>query len=364
LIPVLVEAGHQVIGMTRSPQKRELVESLGANHVAADALDPQAVMREIQAAQPDVIIHEMTAIPQDLNLRRFDEQFVLTNRLRSEGTDNLLAAGLAVGTRKFIAQSYAGWPYERVGGSIKTEDDPLDPDPPEVFRRSLAAIRHLETRVTGTPGVEGVVLRYGSLYGPGTSSDWMLDQIRKHRLPIVGEGSAVWSFIHVDDAATATLAAVESVAPGIYNIVDDEPVAVSEWLPELARMIGAKPPLHIPAWIAKLAIGDAGVILMTEARGSSNQKARRALNWKPRWDMAGRVPKRSENGATATGRMTGRAGRHQSPQLLKPAFHLGPARIPVTAMPAFAWMDSQQGQEATNPIPHIPMTRDSPSAGM
>lgn len=283
LIPVLVKAGHQVIGMTRSPQKRELVESLGAKHVAADALDPQAVMREIQAAQPDVIIHEMTAIPQDLNLRRFDEQFALTNRLRSEGTDSLLAAGLAVGTRKFIAQSYAGWPYERVGGPIKSEDDPLDTDPPEVFRRSLAAMRHLETRVTGTPGVQGVVLRYGSLYGPGTSSDWMLDQIRKHRLPIVGEGSAVWSFIHVDDAATATLAAVESGAPGIYNIVDDEPVAVSEWLPELARMIGAKPPLHIPAWIAQLAIGDAGVILMTEARGSSNQKARRALDWKPRW---------------------------------------------------------------------------------
>ncbi len=283
LIPVLVKAGHQVIGMTRSPQKRELVESLGAQHVAADALDPQAVMREIEAAQPDVIIHEMTAIPQDLNLRRFDQQFALTNRLRSEGTDNLLAAGLAVGARKFIAESYAGWPYQRVGGPVKTEDDPLDPDPPKVFRRTLGAIRHLETRATGTPEVEGIVLRYGSLYGPGTSSDWMLDQIRKHRLPVVGKGNAVWSFIHVDDAATATLAAVESGAPGIYNIVDDEPAAVSEWLPGLARMIGAKPPLHIPAWIARLAIGDAGVILMTEARGSSNQKARRALNWKPRW---------------------------------------------------------------------------------
>ncbi len=283
LIAVLVKAGHEVIGMTRSPHKRELVESLGAKHVAADALDSKAVMREIQAAQPDVIIHEMTAIPQALNFRRFDEQFALTNRLRAEGTDNLLAAGRAVGARKFIAQSYAGWPYERVGGPIKTEDDPLDPNPPDVFRRTLAAIRHLETVVTGTPEVEGVVLRYGSLYGPGTSSDWMLDQIRKHRFPVVGEGSAVWSFVHVDDVATATLAAVETGAPGIYNVVDDEPVAVSEWLPGLARMIGAKPPFHIPTWIARLAIGDAGVVLMTEARGSSNQKARRALNWKPRW---------------------------------------------------------------------------------
>jgi len=283
LILAMVKAGHEVIGMTRSPQKRELVESLGAKHVAADALDLQAVMHEIQTAQPDIIIHEMTAIPQALNLRRFDEQFALTNRLRSEGTDNLLAAGLAVGTRKFIAQSYAGWPYERVGGPVKTEDDPLDPDPPVVFRRTLAAMRHLEARVTGTPGVEGIVLRYGSLYGPGTSSDWMLEQIRKHRFPVAGDGSAVWSFIHVDDVATATLAAVESGVPGTYNIVDDEPVAVSDWLPGLARIIGAKGPLHIPAWVARLVIGEAGVILMTEARGSSNQKARRALNWKPRW---------------------------------------------------------------------------------
>jgi nucleoside-diphosphate-sugar epimerase len=230
-----------------------------------------------------VMIHEMTAIPQALNLRHFDQQFALTNRLRSEGTDNLVAAGLAVGARKFIAQSYAGWPYERVGGPIKTEDDPLDPDPPEVFRRTLAAIRHLENRVIRTPEVKGIVLRYGSLYGPGTSSDWMLDQIRKHRLPVVGGGSALWSFIHADDVATATLTVVESGEPGIYNVVDDEPAAVSEWLPELARIIGAKPPLHIPAWIARLAIGDAGVILMTQARGSSNEKARRALNWKPRW---------------------------------------------------------------------------------
>ena len=283
LLPVLVNAGHKVIGMTRSADKRRLVESLGAEHAAADALDRQAVLHEVARTQPDIVVHEMTAIPRELDLRRFDREFALTNRLRSEGTDNLLAAALAVGARKFVAQSYAGWPYARIGGPVKTEEDPLDPDPPAVFRRSLAAIRHLETTVPQARGIEGIVLRYGSFYGPGTSGEWMLDQIRQHRLPLIGTGAAVWSFIHVDDVATATLAAVEAGRPGIYNIVDDEPAPVSVWLPELAKMVGAKPPMHVPVWIARLLVGEAGVIMMTEARGSSNQKAKQTLGWAPRW---------------------------------------------------------------------------------
>ena len=283
LIPELVKAGHKVIGMTRSAEKRELVQSIGAEHVAADALDRQAVLREVRRARPDVVVHEMTAIPKVLNLRSFDREFALTNKLRTEGTDNLLEAAQAAGARRFVAQSYAGWPYARVGGQIKTEEDPLDPDPPAAFRTSLAAIRHLEATVTQTPGIEGIALRYGSFYGPGTSGEWMLDQVRKHRLPIVGTGAAVWSFIHVDDVATATLAAVEDGDPGIYNIVDDEPATVSEWLPELARIVHAKPPMRIPVWIARFAIGEAGVILMTEARGASNQKAKSRLGWEPRW---------------------------------------------------------------------------------
>jgi nucleoside-diphosphate-sugar epimerase len=251
--------------------------------VAADALDRQAVLRAITQTEPDVVVHEMTAIPRDLSLRNFDQQFALTNRLRSEGTDNLLQAALAVGTRRFVVQSYAGWPYARIGGPVKTEEDPLDPNPPAVFRKSLAAIRHIETTVPQSSRIHGIVLRYGSFYGPGTSGAWMLDQVRKRRLPVIGSGGAVWSFIHIDDVATATLAAVEGGHTGIYNIVDDEPAPVSVWLPELAKMVHAKPPMHVPAWIARLAVGEAGVIMMTEARGSSNQKAKNDLHWTPRW---------------------------------------------------------------------------------
>jgi len=283
LLPVLVKAGHQVVGMSHSAGKRQLIESLGAEHVTADALDRGAVWREVTRARPNVVIHQATAIPQELNLRKFDQQFALTNRLRAEGTDILLAAARAAGARRFIAQSYAGWPYARVGGPVKTEDDPLDPNPPEVFRTSLTAIRHLETTVSNTAGIQGVVLRYGSFYGPDSSGVWMVDQIRKHRLPVVGSGAAVWSFLHMDDMASATLAAAEGNQTGLFNIVDDEPAAASVWIPELARIVGAKPPSHVPAWIAKMAIGEAGVIMMTEARGSSNQKAKAKLGWSPRW---------------------------------------------------------------------------------
>jgi nucleoside-diphosphate-sugar epimerase len=283
LLPVLIKAGHTVFGMTRSANRRGLVASLGAEHIAADALDRQTVLREVARVRPEIIVNELTAIPPAINLRKFEEQFALTNRLRTEGTDHLLEAALASGTRRLIAQSYAGWPYARVGGPVKTEDDPLDPNPPQVFRSGLAAIRRLESTVPQARGIEGIVLRYGSFYGPGTSGAWMLDQIRKHRLPIVGNGGAVWSFIHIDDVATATLAAVEGGKPGLYNIVDDDPAPVSVWIPELAKMVGAKPPMHVPSWIARFMVGEAGIIMMTEARGSSNQKAKAALGWAPRW---------------------------------------------------------------------------------
>jgi nucleoside-diphosphate-sugar epimerase len=283
LLPVLIKAGYTVFGMTSSAKKRPLVESLGAQHIAADALDRQAVLREVARVRPEIVINELTAIPPALNLRKFEEQFALTNRLRTEGTDYLLEAALASGARKIIAQSYAGWPYARVGGPVKTEDDPLDPDPPEVLRTGLAAIRHLESTVPQARGIEGIVLRYGSFYGPGTSGAWMLDQVRKHRLPIIGTGGAVWSFIHIDDVAAATLAAVEGGKPGLYNIVDDDPAPVSVWIPELAKIVGARPPMHVPAWIARFMVGEAGIIMMTEARGSSNQKAKATLGWAPRW---------------------------------------------------------------------------------
>jgi 2-alkyl-3-oxoalkanoate reductase len=283
LLPVLVKAGYTVFGMNRSADKRGQVEAMGAEHITADALDRQAVIGAVARVRPDIVIHQLTAIPKEINLRKFDQQFALTNRLRTEGTANLLEAALAAGARKFIAQSYAGWPYARVGGPVKTEDDPLDPNPPEVFRTGLAAIRYLETTVPQAKGIEGVVLRYGSFYGPGTSGAWMLDQIRKHRLPIVGSGGAVWSFIHMDDVASATRAALENAKPGIYNIADDDPAPVFVWIPELAKIVGAKPPMHVPVWIARFMVGEAGVIMMTEARGSSNQKAKSTLGWTPRW---------------------------------------------------------------------------------
>jgi 2-alkyl-3-oxoalkanoate reductase len=238
------------------------------------------------AARPEVVVHELTALAQMTDFRRLDEGFALTNRLRTEGTDHLLAAARAAGARRFVAQSFAGWPFARVGGPVKTEDDPLDPDPPAQLRRTLDAIRHLEAAVLGAEGIEGVVLRYGGFYGPGTSAGeggFMLEDLRRRRFPLVGAGTGVWSFVHIDDAATATVAAVERGAPGIYQIVDDDPAPVSEWLPALAAAIGARPPLRVPAWVARLAGGAHGVVLMTEARGASNAKARRELGWRPAW---------------------------------------------------------------------------------
>jgi nucleoside-diphosphate-sugar epimerase len=284
LVPRLVAAGHEVTGTTRSAPKRDAVRALGATPVVLDALDREAVARAVADAAPDAIVHELTALAGSLDLRRFDRGFAETNRLRTEGTDHLLAAARAVGVRRFVAQSYAGWPFARTGGQVKTEDDPLDLAPPAAMRRTLAAIRHVERAVTGAEWMEGIVLRYGALFGPGTSlsrDGEHVELLRRRRFPVVGDGGGVWSFIHVEDAADATVAAVERGRRGVYNIVDDDPAAVSEWLPALAHALGAKPPLRIPRPIGRLLAGEPATIMMTEVRGASNAKAKRELGWQP-----------------------------------------------------------------------------------
>lgn len=284
LLPVLLRAGHSVVGLTRSASKSDWIRAAGAEPVIADALDGDAVMAAVQQAEPDVVVHQLTAIPPRVDLRHFGRDFAPTNRLRTEATHHLIAAGRAARIRRFVAQSFAGWPYAREGGAVKTEEDALDPRPPAALRDTLNAIRELEATVLGAPDVEGVILRYGAFYGSGTSlgeGGAMLEDAKRRRLPLVGRGAGVWSFIHIDDAAAATVAAIEHGAPGIYNIVDDEPAPVSEWLPALAAAVGAKPPHRIPAWLARLVIGEHAVVLMTEVRGASNGKAKRLLGWQP-----------------------------------------------------------------------------------
>jgi nucleoside-diphosphate-sugar epimerase len=284
LVPLLVTRGHEVVGLTRSPSKREAVRGLGATPVVLDALDGDAVARAVGAAGPEVIVHELTALAGGVDLRRFDRAFAATNRLRTEGTDHLLAAGRAVGIRRFVAQSYAGWPSAREGGPVKTEEDPLDPAPAAAMRETHAAIRHLEEVVVGAGWTEGVVLRYGGLYGPGTSMSRdgeHVGLIRRRRFPVVGDGAGVWSFVHVEDAAEATVAAVERGRRGIYNIVDDDPAPVAEWLPAVARGLGARPPRHVPLRVGRLLAGEAAAVMMTQVRGASNTKAKRELGWTP-----------------------------------------------------------------------------------
>jgi nucleoside-diphosphate-sugar epimerase len=286
LVPLLVQAGHSVTGMTRSTEKAAGLRNDGADAAILDALDGAAVAAAVDQARPEVIIHELTALPAALDIRKFPEQFRLTNRLRMEGTDHLLAAARATRVRRFVAQSFAGWPYARTGGIVKTEDDPLDGNPPATLRDTLEAIKYLESAVLRVQEIEGIVLRYGGFYGPGNAigeNGTVVEQVRHRRVPIIGGGTGVWSFLHIDDAAQATLAAVERAASGIYNIVDDEPATVSEWLPALAQILGAKPPFRLPAWLGRLAIGEHGVILMTDIRGASNAKAKRELGWQPRW---------------------------------------------------------------------------------
>jgi nucleoside-diphosphate-sugar epimerase len=284
LVPRLVARGHEVYGMTRTQSKADAVRAMGATPLVADALDPEAVASAVAESGPEVIVHQLTALSGSIDMRHFDRDFALTNRLRSEGTDHLLAAGRAVGIKRFVAQSYAGWPFARTGGPVKSEDAPLDSDPPEGLRRALAAIRHLEDAVTGASWTEGVVLRYGGFYGPGTSlapDGEHLELIRKRGFPIVGGGQGVWSFVHIEDAAEATVAAVEHGSRGIYNVVDDEPAPVAEWLPAIAESVGAKQPRKVPRWLGRVLAGEVATVMMTEVRGASNEKAKRELGWRP-----------------------------------------------------------------------------------
>ena len=288
LVPQLVANGHDVVGMTRTESKQDLVRSLGARPAVADALDPDAVAQAVAEAEPEVIVHQLTALSGSLDMRKVAEFFAVTNRLRTEGTDHLLAAGRAVGARRFVAQSYAGWPFARTGGPVKSETDPLDATPPQAMREALDAIRHVEDAVIGADWVDGIVLRYGGFYGPGTSvsSDpraEMSENVRKRKFPVVGNGAGLWSFVHIADAATATVAAIERGAPGIYNVVDDEPAPVREWLPALASALGAKAPRRLPRWLGRLVAGEAATVMMTEIRGASNAKAKQELGWQPRY---------------------------------------------------------------------------------
>jgi nucleoside-diphosphate-sugar epimerase len=287
LVPMLVANGHDVVGMTRTEAKRDQLRRAGARPVVADALDAEAVGRAVGEVEPDVIVHELTAIPSSINMRHFDREFALTNRLRTDGTDHLLSAGQAAGVKRFVVQSNAGL-YARTGGPVKQETDALDPDPPAAMRRGLAALRHLEAAVTSAPWTESVVLRYGWFYGPGTSIGLeppgsQIELIRKRQLPIVGRGTGIWSFIHITDAAAATAIAVDGGPAGIYNVVDDDPATVAEWVPVLADAVGAKRPLRLPRWVGRLAAGEWGVVAMTELRGASNDKAKRELGWELRY---------------------------------------------------------------------------------
>jgi 2-alkyl-3-oxoalkanoate reductase len=288
LVPQLVAAGHEVVGMTRTASKQEGLRALGARPAVADALDPDAVATAVAEAEPEVIVHQLTALSGTMDIRHVDRYFAATNRLRTEGTDHLLAAGRAVGVRRFVAQSYAGWPFARTGGPVKREDDPLDLDPPAALRSSLAAIRHVERAVTGIGWAEGLVLRYGGFYGPGTSVSLdpeaaMAKPVRRRQFPLIGNGAGVWSFVHIEDAASATVAAGERGPAGIYHVVDDEPAPVREWLPALAAALGARPPLRLPRWLGRLLAGEAATVMMTEVRGADNAKAKRELGWQLRY---------------------------------------------------------------------------------
>jgi 2-alkyl-3-oxoalkanoate reductase len=283
LVPRLVQAGHDVTGSTRSADKLDMVRAMGADPIVMDGLDEQAVRSAVTRSVPEVVVHELTALAAPTNLRRYDDFFALTNRLRTEGTDYLLAAARSSGTRRFVAQSFTGWTNQRVGGPVKSETDPIDPDPVRPSHRTLAAIRSMESTVEHAGDLEWVLLRYGVLYGPGTGiapGGEVVEMVRKRRLPLVGGGAGVWSFVHIDDAADATAAAVDSDVVGLYNIVDDDPAPVSQWLPLLARTVGAKPPMPVPSWLARPLVGEHAMAIMTAARGSSNAKARRDL-WQP-----------------------------------------------------------------------------------
>lgn len=291
LIPRLVWQSHQVYGAFRNPAHTDRVQSLGATPILFDALDAASVQNAFAETKPQIVIHQLTAIPPRIDLRHFDRDFALTNQLRTEGTRNLTTAAANSGVERFIAQSFAGWPYARKGIRLKAEEDDFDSDPPSQLKNSLDALQTLETTVLRESRFTGIVLRYGPLYGPHTSISLagngspegsVIEDIRHHKLPLVGQGTGVWSFLHIHDAATATVAAL--TAPhGIYNIVDDDPALVSDWLPYLAECIGAKPPMHVPNTIARMMVGEHVVALMNDIRGVSNEKAKQTLGWTLKW---------------------------------------------------------------------------------
>ena len=284
LVPLLVGSRHEVVVLSRTSQKAKQLEALGAKVALADALNKEELTAAIRRAEPEGIIHQLTALAGVGNFKKFDEEFALTNRFRTEVTDTMLAAARTVGTRRFIAQSFCGWPFAREGGPVKTEEDPFDPNPPASFSKTLATIRYLEDTVRRALDLQALALRYGIFYGPGTGiakDGSIVELVRKHRMPIVGDGAGIWSFIHINDVARATVAALSHGDPGIYNVVDDEPAPVSTWLPVLAAAVGARPPYKVPVWLGKLAIGDGGVSMMTKTRGGSNAKAKRELGWQP-----------------------------------------------------------------------------------
>jgi nucleoside-diphosphate-sugar epimerase len=282
LVPGLVAEGHEVTATTRTPGKVAQLREAGAEPVVVDGLDREPVIAAVLAAAPDVIVHEMTALSDLRSLRNPDKAFAATNELRTRGTDNLLAAAARAGTRRVVAQSYGGpAPDKRSGGRLKTEEDPLDWRPIPSAARMMAAIKHVDMTVPAE-APDGVVLRYGGFYGPG-ASDALVAMVRKRQLPVIGGGAGIWPFVEIIDAAAATLAAVDHGAPGIYNVVDDDPAPVAEWLPYLATVAGAKPPLRLPAWVGRLLAGEFVVAQMTSSRGFSNEKARKELGWEPRY---------------------------------------------------------------------------------
>jgi nucleoside-diphosphate-sugar epimerase len=299
LVPQLIDRGHEVIGTFRSPGSAERVRALGAEPIALDLLDATAVRRAVLETEPDAIVHQATALADIRFSRNLDRSFAATNRLRTEGTDALLAAAREAGVGRFVAQSFASYRYAREGGPVKTEDDPLDPAPVRTMRETDAAMRYLDQAVTDAGGI---ALRYGGFYG--AANDGLIEPVRKRQFPIVGNGGGVASFVHLDDAAAATVLALERGEAGIYNVVDDEPAPVHEWLPVLANALGAKPPRHFPRWLARLFAGDAAAMIGTEARGASNAKAKRELGWTlryPSWRegfVAAYAPANSAEGRT------------------------------------------------------------------
>lgn len=287
LVPQLVARGHEVVGTTRSAAKTGTLAALGAEPVVVDALDPGTVAEAVAKAEPEVIVHQLTALSGPLDFRHAKRMIAATNRLRVEGTNHLLAAARAIGVGTFVAQSNAGW-MERTGGPVVDESGRIEPNPPADAAEAVAALRHLEAAVTGITWADGIALRYGAFYGPGTGIETapgaaMAGLIRKRRFPIVGGGDGVWSMVHIADAASATVAAIERGRPGIYHVADDDPAPVRDVLLELSRALGAKPPRRVPAWLARLLAGKGAVDIMTRARGVSSEKIEQELDWEPRY---------------------------------------------------------------------------------